>query len=302
MMHGNSGQNQVSRPLVILGVSAVLLIGYLYYTGGFGGGVTGTAHAGGGSGTSSSGSASTTPKSAGLSAAVTATPTYGLGGGQCRGKTAATKQPRCEEARVRHVDYTLEDAGNTRFHNAAQRHAVKRQAVYTLASVFDVPVFVETGTYLGEMVEAMHATNSFTELHTIEVYPQFYHDAVKKFAGYKSVHLYLGDSAEELPKIIEKLTAPAIFWLDGHYSGEGTGHGKGADSPLYDELKALSKSKFRDRNVILIDDMRHAVFEGQGYPTPADLIKITEKDFPNSVPDFFDDFFRIFPKIAHHTL
>ena len=49
------------------------------------------------------------------------------------------------------------------------------------------------------------------------------------------------------------LDEPAIFWLDAHYSGDGT-FGSENKCPLLDEIIAVNKSKFS--NVLLIDDAR----------------------------------------------
>ena len=55
-----------------------------------------------------------------------------------------------------------------------------------------------------------------------------------------------------------------LFWLDGHYSGEGTG---GCDEvcPIIAELRLIAQSKRKD-HCILIDDARLFIGE-DGYPT-----------------------------------
>ncbi len=193
--------------------------------------------------------------------------------------------------------WVLDSVDDPRFHNADVRHQVKKQAIYTLASVFGASILVETGTYRGEMVQSMLDAKAFRAIHSIELYEPFYKAATEMFRNARDVHLYQGDSATVLPQIISALDGPAVFWLDGHFSGVGTGRGK-EDSPLRDELRALSKSRFRDHNVILIDDMRFAGVAENGYPTVDELKALVQRDFPNSVPDLFDDFFRIFPRFT----
>jgi hypothetical protein len=60
---------------------------------------------------------------------------------------------------------------------------------------------------------------------------------------------------------------PALFWLDGHYSGGETARGA-QGSPIIAELETVFSRKLDD--VVLIDDIR--CFTGfDGYPSLADL-------------------------------
>ena len=47
---------------------------------------------------------------------------------------------------------------------------------------------------------------------------------------------------------------PAVFWLDGHYSGEGTASGE-KETPLALELTALAAHPVKD-HIVLMDDAR----------------------------------------------
>jgi len=46
----------------------------------------------------------------------------------------------------------------------------------------------------------------------------------------------------------------ALFWLDGHYSGESTAHGA-ETTPIYEELQQIFDADNRG-HVIIIDDAR----------------------------------------------
>ncbi len=62
-----------------------------------------------------------------------------------------------------------------------------------------------------------------------------------------------GDSKSVLPEILARLgDQPAMFWLDGHWSGGETA-GQEDECPVLAELEILSK---RSGNIILIDDAR----------------------------------------------
>jgi hypothetical protein len=66
-----------------------------------------------------------------------------------------------------------------------------------------------------------------------------------------------------LADVVKGLTAPAAFWLDGHYSG-GVTADSGGDAPILRELQAVLTSSID--HLVLIDDAR--LFDGtNGYPT-----------------------------------
>jgi len=77
-------------------------------------------------------------------------------------------------------------------------------------------VFVETGTYLGEMINAQEG--NFDRLLTVELDPELYRKAVRRFRRLAQVSVFQGDSSVELPKMVAAVNEPAIFWLDAHYS------------------------------------------------------------------------------------
>lgn len=114
-------------------------------------------------------------------------------------------------------------------------------------------VFIETGTYCGEGVDAALFAG-FKTIFSIEL-SKFYYDTCKeRFKDRKEVHLIFGDSAEELPKLLETINERCTFWLDGHWCGDLTACGSNP-VPLMDEVLAIKKHHIKD-HTILIDDMR----------------------------------------------
>lgn len=112
-------------------------------------------------------------------------------------------------------------------------------------------VFIETGTFYGAGVrKALEA--GFNEIYSIEIDPEKFKHCSFMFRGNPKVHLILGDSTTELPKLLSSLTKRCTFWIDAHYSGEG---GKmGAKwSPIKEELEAIKSYKVKD-NIIIVDD------------------------------------------------
>jgi len=122
--------------------------------------------------------------------------------------------------------------------------------VGSLANVYQINTFVETGTYLG--VTAAWASSVFPNVKTIECSDEYYKKAKTAFADLSNVEFIFGDSATELLHIVSSLTQPALFWLDAH-AGAGF-FGEKDRCPLLDELKAINQSD--EMHCILIDDAR----------------------------------------------
>ena len=131
-------------------------------------------------------------------------------------------------------------------------HFVKQLAIRHYQRRFRLHTFVETGTYLGEMVEAMKSR--FGEVYSVELSAELAARAREKFAGDSNVHIVEGDSAEVLPGILERLKGPALFWLDGHFSGGITAQGP-LDYPIIRELEHIRRHPVKE-HVILVDDAR----------------------------------------------
>jgi len=145
-------------------------------------------------------------------------------------------------------------------------HAAKQRLVRAKASSLGLRVFVETGTFRGDMVEAMR--RQCRTIVSIELDDARFEAACARFAGRDGVTILHGDSALLLPDVIAGLEEPALFWLDGHYSGPGTSRGE-SDTPILTELAHVLGSD-EPGHAILVDDAR--LFDGtRDYPGLADL-------------------------------
>jgi len=108
---------------------------------------------------------------------------------------------------------------------------------------------VETGTYLGESTQwaALH----FEEVDTLDISEDFVHKAMDRCDGLQNITYRLGDSRKVLPRVVAKLTEPALFWLDAHNAAGLFGNGPD-DCPIIEELMTILCSPHR--HAILIDD------------------------------------------------
>jgi hypothetical protein len=170
-------------------------------------------------------------------------------------------------------------------------YAVKSRVVSRYASAFGATTFIETGTYFGDMVWAMR--NHFNFIVFIELSEDLWKRAVGRFRAYQHIQIRLGDSGKLLPGILENISSTCLFWLDGHYFGEGTARGC-SEAPIVAELKTVFAHPVKD-HVILIDDAR--CFDGtHGYPTLDELQKLVALNRPDYVFSVLNDVIRIYPQ------
>ncbi len=141
-------------------------------------------------------------------------------------------------------------------------HIIKQNAISEYQKKYGCKILIETGTYLGDMVEVQK--KRFDKIISIELGSDLYAKAKERFKNDKNIVIIQGDSARVLPEVILSINEPAIFWLDGHYSGGITAKGE-IECPIMGELDAIFSGKIKD-HILLIDDARE--FKGiNGYPT-----------------------------------
>ena len=125
------------------------------------------------------------------------------------------------------------------------------QIVLELARLGDASVFVETGTFHGATTN--WASQHFSAVFTIELSDALYNHYYETFRQWPGVTPLRGNSRDVLPNVLAQLGERcALFWLDGHWSGEGTA-GEDDECPLLGELACIAH---RHRDIILIDDAR----------------------------------------------
>lgn len=168
-------------------------------------------------------------------------------------------------------------------------HIQKQNIIVEYKNRFGLSILVETGTYLGEMVEAQK--NNFVKTYSIELSKKLYKKAKKKFLSEKNIVLLQGDSGKRLSEIVAVLREPALFWLDGHYSGGITALGD-KECPVREELASIFTSEHN--HIILIDDA--SMFNGtHDYPTIEEIKNIITQHNKNYSVEVKDDIIRLTP-------
>ena len=150
--------------------------------------------------------------------------------------------------------------------------------------------FVETGTYQGTTSGIVAKLG--LEVVTIELSEELHRQAAAKFADESKVTCLQGDSGALMPGVLAKLTGPAVFWLDGHYSDVPFAGRAEKETPIVEELEAVLSAKGID-HIILIDDMY--CFGTGDYPTIAEVEAIVHRLRPDYKIKILNDIMRITP-------
>jgi hypothetical protein len=176
-------------------------------------------------------------------------------------------------------------------------HLYKQKTIATYSRTYDLPVLVETGTYLGAMVYAMR--NTFRRIYSVELSHGLFIKAQARFRPFPHITILEGSSAAILPQLLHSICEPVLFWLDGHYSGGITARGE-KDTPVLSEVRVILQ-QMKQEFVILIDDAR--LFVGNdGYPTLRELREFVTTSKPDMQFLMDKDIIRIFPRQQYDTI
>jgi hypothetical protein len=78
---------------------------------------------------------------------------------------------------------------------------------------FHMECLIETGTFLGDMVNAQKS--NFTKIYSIELNQLLAEKASKRFRKYPHIEICQGNSIDVLPKILEKVRNSNCLFLTG---------------------------------------------------------------------------------------
>lgn len=154
-------------------------------------------------------------------------------------------------------------------------HMAKQLAVKEYALRFHLKTLIETGTYLGDMIDAVGS--QFERIYTIELGDELYERASKKFADMPKVTVLHGDSGTKIQEVLKSLSTPALFWLDAHYTaGLGISGRAVKDTPILAELSHVFQHPLALQHAILIDDA-HEFTGANDYPPLAEVEALVQK-------------------------
>src|SRR5271155_4267607 len=104
------------------------------------------------------------------------------------------------------------------------------------------------------MVEATRRI--FTDVYSIEVGPNNYENAKKRFKSDPNVHILFGDGGSVLKELLPTLPEKLLFYLDSHFprAYDSASSQDLPPNPTTQELDTIFS--LRPKSVVLIDDAR----------------------------------------------
>ena len=81
-------------------------------------------------------------------------------------------------------------------------HFIKQHTILKYKKKHNANILVETGTYLGTMIEAQK--HYFSKIYSIELDEKLYKNATKRFMSYSHIDIVHGDSSQELQNVAKK--------------------------------------------------------------------------------------------------
>lgn len=169
-------------------------------------------------------------------------------------------------------------------------HLYKERVIAQAARRTGARSLVETGTYIGEMIDAQRASGLFDRIISIELSEMLADRARRRYASCPEVEIVQGDSGTMLAEVIPTLTGPAVFWLDGHYSMGFTARGDD-DTPILAELGHVLKLT-GNGHTILIDDAR-CFHEEETYPSIPEVESLIRASWPDASIVLCEDIVRV---------
>lgn len=171
---------------------------------------------------------------------------------------------------------------------------MKQKIIKKYGADFSVKTLIETGTYLGDMVNS--AKETFSSIYSIELNKNLYKAARKRFVNFPHIKIIFGDSKIILQNILNNINEPCLFWLDAHYSHKWTeGSSSAEKTPLIKELESISKHSVKN-HILLIDDAR--LYNGlRKQPSLQEIKKFISVNFKEYQFEINNDIIRIFRKL-----
>ena len=136
---------------------------------------------------------------------------------------------------------------------------IPKELVLNLQKIFNIEIFVETGTFKGGTTS--WDARYFNKVITIENSTELFDSARKYLSKFNNIQCVFGNSGIKLNEVIKQLDKPAIFWLDAHWCG-GLTFGSDYECPLIEEIAYVCNDN--KEHIIIIDDARYFIKPPKG--------------------------------------
>lgn len=170
--------------------------------------------------------------------------------------------------------------------------SVKWATIRNNKAKYEATHFIETGTFLGDT--SFEMKDDFNQVDTIELDEKLAGMAINRFAPFKNVKVWQGDSGKKIVDVLNTIPNDKIclFWLDGHFSGGITAKAD-LNTPISKEIEAIYDHN--KKHIILIDDARLFINCEEDYPSLGELMKQIKLYNPAAIIEVKDDIIIVKP-------
>jgi hypothetical protein len=153
------------------------------------------------------------------------------------------------------------------------------------------PYFVETGSFRGGGI-SVALKCGFDKIYSVEIHEPYYSFCKQICRNNDKVKLFLGDTIDVLPKMIENINDKITFFLDGHFEPKCTVGKKKV--PILEELEIIANHPIKTHTII-IDDINQIGLSNTMWPKDIilsdvlDRIKLINSDYKISYDSHFRD-------------
>lgn len=170
--------------------------------------------------------------------------------------------------------YVLDSIAKLRGDVFVPHSLTKLQTLVRLRKVTGATTVIEVGSFKG--VTTRRLSRFYDHVLSIELDPGLCEQARRRCSSRRNVTIYEGDGKVLLPQLAATVRDCVLF-LDGHFSGEGTGHGDEPE-PVLAELEAVRQ--YIDHFVgLVVDDFRLFGVE-RGWPRKSEVMAALEQVLP----------------------
>ena len=171
--------------------------------------------------------------------------------------------------------YVLDSIAKLRGDVFVPHSLTKLQTLTRLRKTTAATTIIEVGSYKG--VTTRRLSRFYEQVLSIEIDPALCEQARRRCAARRNVTIYEGDGKVLLPQLAATVRNCVLF-LDGHFSGEGTGHGDEPE-PVLAELDVVRQCI--DNFVgLVVDDFRLFGVE-RGWPRKSQVMAKLEQVLPS---------------------
>ena len=177
------------------------------------------------------------------------------------------------------------------FEKGNETKKIKQQIILSFKNKGEYESYFETGLWYSHNI--IFLRKYFKKITGIELNKEFWKLSKNYFSRDKNVLILQGNSSLVIRNQLKHLKKKTLFFLDAHYSKDGTS-GKNLNNPILQEIKAIISHKVKNHTII-IDNLNEFIKPNKGYPKIEIIKKLIKKNVNYKIFSLKNDLIIIIP-------